>query len=129
MLSSFVQDGRQEPLGRGHIRDERIGHQRPEGHLSVAGHRRLDGQLLVGLGVLDERPHLRGQGSRGDRRGTASVDARRQLHHRIVGEPGDGAVVAHIDHLDVAGPGVERGDELGGRFAVVRAAPLAKQLG
>ena len=76
--------------------------QRPEGDLPVAGDRRLDGQLLVRLGVLDERPHLGRQRSGRDGRRAVTADARRQLHDRVVGQVRDGALVADIDHLDVA---------------------------
>ena len=57
--------------------------------------------------------------------GAVGVDPGRDLDHRVVGQAGQGPVVADVDHLGVAGAGVEGGDE-GGRGLAVEgpAAPL-----
>ena len=66
----------------------------------------------VGMGVAPLRSM---------RAGSSTTASSRQVRH--------GALVAHVDDLDVARPGMERGDELGGGLAVVRAATLAQQVG
>ena len=55
------------------------------------------------------------------RAATSTTSSRRQV--------GDRAVVAHVHDLDVAGAGRERGDELRGGLAVVRAAAALEELG
>ena len=52
--------------------------------------------------------------------GAVAIDPGGDLDHRIVGHVRQRAVVADVDDLDVAGPGMERRDELGGRLAVER---------
>ena len=54
--------------------------------------------------------------------GAIAVDPGGDLDDGIVGQVRQRAVVADVDDLDVAGPGVERGDELGRRLAVERPA-------
>ena len=63
----------------------------------------------------------------GDRVRAVAVDSRRDLDHVVRVELGDRAVVADVDHLDVAGAIVERREQLRGRLAVERAAAVVQQ--
>ena len=65
--------GAARPAGGGHpvLADQGVGEQRLEGDGPVAGHRRLDGQALVRLGLLHQAEELGGErveGQRGRRR-------------------------------------------------------------
>ena len=64
----------------------------------------------------------------GERVRTVAIDPRGHLHHGVVGEVRDGAVVANVDDLDVAGAGMQRRDERGGGVAVEGASSLLQQL-
>ncbi len=113
--------------GDGVVADQRVGQERPECHRPVAGQRRLDGQLLVGLGMGHEPAHLGRQRRLRERMRAVAIDPGRDLDDRVGGQVGQRAVVADVDDLDVAGAVVERGDELGRRLAVERAAALLEE--
>ena len=59
--------------------------------------------------------------------GAVAIDPGRHLDHRMGRQVRERAVVADVDDLDIAGPGVERGDELGRGLAVERPAALLEQ--
>ena len=109
---------------------QRVGQQRPQRDLAVAGAGGLDGQ--------DPRTPSRPAPGRASpapagRRATGWAPARstmrRHLDHRLVRQPGDGAVVAHVDVVVRAVAGEQRGDQGRGRLAVVGTAALLEQLG
>ena len=102
---------------------------RPERDPAVAGRRRRDRQLLVGLGRLDEAAHLGREGRHRQRVGAVAVDPGRDLDDGRVGQIGECPVVAHVDDLDVAGAVVERCDQLRRRLAVEGPAAVGQQGG
>ena len=65
----------------------------------------------------------------GQRDEAARVDARRHLDDVVVGEPGERAVVAHVDLVHRVVAADERPDEPGRRLAVEGAAALLEQRG
>ena len=81
------------------------------------------------LRLLDQPAKLRGQGRKGEWRRAVAIDPRRYLDHRVRGKVRQGAVVSDVGDLDVACPGMQRGDELCRRFAVEGSATLLEKLG
>ena len=77
--------------------------------------------------MLDEPQQLRRQRGLGDGIRPRAPDPGGQLDDVVVGQAGERAPVAHVDHLDVAGVPGQRGDELSGGLAVERAAALLEQ--
>ena len=78
--------------------------------------------------MLDEPEQLRRERRlRAAAPGRRGADARGHLDDVVVGQPGERAVVAHVDHVDRAVAGRQRGDEPGRRLAVERAAALLEQ--
>jgi hypothetical protein len=95
---------------------------------AIAVDRRKDGQILIGLDGLDQTPDLRRQRGEGRHVGASPIDACRDFDDRVVGEVRQRSVVPHVDDLDVAGAGMERGHQLGRSLAVERTAALLEQL-
>ena len=61
--------------------------------------------------------------------GAVAIDPGGDLDDGFVGQVGEGAVVADVDDLQIAGAVMERGDELRGRLAVEGAAAIGQQGG
>lgn len=71
--------------GAGDLRpDQRIGRERPQGDVAVAGPCCLDRQLFVGLDGLDESSLLGLERGQGERMRAVAIDHRGDLHDRIV---------------------------------------------
>ena len=82
---------------------------------------------LVRGDVLDEAEELRRERPLRERRRAVRADLGGKLDDVVVRKPRDSAVVAHVDHLHVAGAVREGGDERGRGLAVERAAALLEQ--
>src|SRR5207237_4269578 len=96
--------------------------------VAVTGYRCLDGEALVGGDVLDEAEQLGREWLLRQRLCSVGADPCWELDDVVVREAGEGAVVADVDHLDLAVAGGERPDQLRCRVAVVRAAASLEQL-
>jgi len=108
---------------------QRIRGQSPQRGGAIAGPRRLDRQLFIGLDGLDEPALLRSQRGELDRMRPSPIDDGRDLDDCRIRQVGDRAVVAHVDDLGVAGTVVQRRDELRRGLAVERPAAVIEQLG
>ena len=80
------------------LADQRVCEQRPAARDGRVVDGRGDGHPLVRSDVLHEPSRSAGSGSCGAAR-TVGADPRRQLDDVVVGETGQRAVVAHVDHL------------------------------
>ena len=65
--------------------------------LVAAGHGRLNGQPLVGFHQLQQTLGVRVERCHVERHGAGLGDHRRDLHRAIIGQAGNGAVVAGVD--------------------------------
>ena len=61
--------------------------------------------------MLDEPEQLRRERRLGERLRPVAADPRRDLDHVVVGQPGERAAVADVDHVHVAVAGDERADQ------------------
>ena len=91
--------------------------------------RGIQGQALVPGDVRDQPRHIVGQRFHRQCRDAGCPDRRRNLDDVVVGEEGQGAVVAEVDDLDVAVVGPQRRDEVHRRLGVEGAAALRERLG
>jgi len=129
MRGARLEQALQQLLDQRQLPDQRVREQGLAGDGAIARDRRLHGEPLVGRHVLHEAEQFRGQRLLRQRRGAACLDPRRQLHHVVVGEPGQRAVVLHVHNVDVAARGGKRGDQPSCRLAVEGAASLLEQGG